>query len=223
MIRSVVIPAFNEEKSLGKLLKALTPLADFIVVVNDCSTDKTAQVIKEHKTAVLVENEINRGYSRSLETGIAKAVELNADVVLTIDADGQHPVEEIDKIFQLMDRQKFDMVVASRSSLPRLSEIIVSKLTKLLWDIDDITSGMKCYKSSLVESANIPKSFDSTGTYIAFFAVTHSYSYETIPITTKQRLDESRYGTGIKKEIQLLSSIGRCLLWLTMRKVRALI
>jgi len=88
---AVIVPAFNEEVNLGAVLAELarerphTP----VVVINDGSRDRTAQVAAQGGAAV-VSHLINLGYARAVQTGIRWAVEEGYDYCLSMDADGQH-------------------------------------------------------------------------------------------------------------------------------------
>ena len=89
-----LIPAYNEEKTLGGVLTATQPFVDGMLVVNDGSTDRTSQIARAHG-AIVVEHVINRGLGAAIGTGFATARRLRAEVVVTLDADGQHDPAEI--------------------------------------------------------------------------------------------------------------------------------
>ena len=66
------------------------------------------------------------GPSKSLDIGIRKALKLNPDILVTIDADGQHPVNIVPNFIKLIKKQKFDVVVGCRKELPRITEVLFS-------------------------------------------------------------------------------------------------
>ena len=207
--RVIVIPAFNEEKTIDAVVESVIDLCSFIIVVDDSSDDNTQLVASRFSRVVLIRNEQNRGYSKSLEIGLSKAIEIGGKYIMTIDADGQHPIELVDQIFNRIESQNLDMVIGVRDELPRISEYIIASISKFFWGIGDITCGMKCYKDTLITAAGLPTSFNSTGTFLAFFALIRGYKFEKVKIKIKQRIGKSRYGAGIITEIKLLLSIMR--------------
>ena len=90
---AIVIPAFNEESTISNVVQSVTQYG-VVIVVNDTSTDKTEQMA-EGAGAILVNHKENKGYDGALNSGFAKAKELNCDIVITFDADGQHNEEYI--------------------------------------------------------------------------------------------------------------------------------
>ena len=190
--RVIVIPAYNEEKTISAVIQSIIGLCSFVVVVDDCSRDRTRLIASKFNEVLLVSNKQNLGYSRSLEIGINKAMQAGANYIVTIDADGEHPVEFVSELFDKIESDNLDMVVAVRDKLPRISESIVASISSFFWGIRDITCGMKAYKDTLVNAAEIPKSFDSTGTYLTFFALIRKYKFQIVRIKTMKRLGESR-------------------------------
>lgn len=110
---SVVIPVFNEEAAIDALLHQLEqqPLIDEIVVVDDGSTDRTASIVQAHSSVKLVSHPYNIGNGAAIKSGVRAST---GDIILLMDADGQHPPAEIPNILQHMDR--YDMVVGARSA-----------------------------------------------------------------------------------------------------------
>jgi len=114
---SVVIPAFNEEQNIGfvltnvhKILKE-TSLPYEIIVVNDGSTDRTAEIVKEHN-AFLVNHGRNSGKGNALKTGFVMA---KGKIVVMMDADGSHRPEDIPLLIDpLLNGSEVDVVIGSR-------------------------------------------------------------------------------------------------------------
>lgn len=112
---SVIIPAYNEEGGIGRVLEEVdtvlrTSGVDFeIIVVNDGSTDRTGEIVQK-TGAVLLEQPANRGYGASLKLGIHRA---KFEQILIVDADGTYPPEAIPRLLEKADT--FDMVVGSRT------------------------------------------------------------------------------------------------------------
>jgi glycosyltransferase involved in cell wall biosynthesis len=111
----VFIPAWNEEESLPAVLQELRsvlPAAD-ILVVDDGSTDRTADVAREHGAQVQSFGE-NRGLRAAIAAGYSYAAEHGYEYCGRVDADGQHPVAELGKLLELVRSEKCDVAVGSR-------------------------------------------------------------------------------------------------------------
>jgi glycosyltransferase involved in cell wall biosynthesis len=111
----IFIPAWNEDESLPAVLKELLsviPEAD-VVVVDDGSTDRTAEVAREHGASV-VSFEENRGLRAAIAAGYGYASEQGYAYCGRVDADGQHPVSELRRLLDLVRAGEFDVAVGSR-------------------------------------------------------------------------------------------------------------
>ena len=107
----IVMPAHNEEKTLGATVSKCKKYGT-IIVINDASADKTAEAAKK-SGAVVITHKINRGLGGALRTGFAAALKTGADVIITIDADGQHLPEEI-PLFLKKIEEGYDFVLGAR-------------------------------------------------------------------------------------------------------------
>ena len=151
---SIVIPAYNEEKTISNIIKGIHDVFselkynyEIIVVCDGCS-DKTESISKQCDAIVIV-NKINKGYGASIKIG---ALNAKGDLIITIDADGQHNPEDIKKL--IPELKGNDMVVASRknnnSSLfwvrpgKMLIQILANSLAKS--KIPDLNSGLRLIK-----------------------------------------------------------------------------
>jgi glycosyltransferase involved in cell wall biosynthesis len=111
-----VIPAFNEEKKIKKVINDVAPLLDRLIIVDDGSNDNTynqAKEIKQEKIVVL-KHLINRGQGAALETGNQYALKNGADIIVHFDADGQFLFSEIKDIVEPLQNDNYDIVFGSR-------------------------------------------------------------------------------------------------------------
>jgi glycosyltransferase involved in cell wall biosynthesis len=119
----VVIPAFNEARTIAHLVSRVKPLVGDILVVDDGSTDATASCLEGRGVTVL-RNETNRGKGASLMRGFAEALKLQPDGVITMDADGQHAPEDLPKLIAAARDRPGSLILAARldnrSAAPRL-------------------------------------------------------------------------------------------------------
>ncbi|AHL23104.1 glycosyltransferase family 2 protein [Thermococcus nautili] len=121
---AVTIPAYNEEKTIPNVIREIRELKpdDFegkiddikIIVVNDGSKDNTARVAKEAGADIVVSFRRNRGLARAFRQGIETALEIGADIIVNIDADGQYNAKEIPKLVKPILDGKADIVLGSR-------------------------------------------------------------------------------------------------------------
>jgi glycosyltransferase involved in cell wall biosynthesis len=110
---AVAIPAFNEEHTIAKLVLEAQKHVDFVLVCDDGSTDSTGE-IAERMGADVIRHDRNLGYGAALKTLFSVARELNVDVLVTLDGDGQHDPSEIPLLVEPVLENKADIVLGSR-------------------------------------------------------------------------------------------------------------
>jgi glycosyltransferase involved in cell wall biosynthesis len=106
---TVVIPCLNEEQGIGKVLAKMPDFVDEVVVVDNCSTDKTASIAAEMGAKVIQENV--RGYGRAYKTGLLHA---QGDIVVTLDGDHSYPVDALSYLLEALINSGVSFVSASR-------------------------------------------------------------------------------------------------------------
>lgn len=130
-----VIPAYNESESLGKVISDVKPYVDEIVVVNDGSSDNTAEVSSANGAIVLT-HLINRGQGAALQTGDEYALSQGADIIIHFDADGQFLANEIPDLIKPIINDGYDIVLGSRflgkeANMPKLKRYLLVPLARL--------------------------------------------------------------------------------------------
>ena len=159
----VVIPAYNEEKNIGQVLAGVKKYTENIIVVDDGSKDKTSQIAKSCGAEVF-RHLINRGLGGSLGTGIKAALGKGADIIVTLDADGQHDPDEIPKLVEPVKNKEADIVIGSRflekQEMPlfrRAGNYFFNLFTFFLFGIKttDSQSGMRAFNRKVAESLEI--------------------------------------------------------------------
>ena len=198
---SIVVPAYNEEEGIPTTLadiKAAMSLQSMeyeIIVVDDGSTDGTAEVIRQHRDVRLVQHHTNRGYGAALKTGIRQAAH---DWIAIIDADGTYPAQALPLL--LADLDSFDMVVGARTSaelpaLRRPAKWCLARLAEYLAEskIPDLNSGMRIFRRDVALSYfNIlPSAFSFTITITIAFLSDH-YLVKFVPIPYQGREGKSK-------------------------------
>lgn len=109
----VIIPAFNEEERIGRVIRGVKKYTQNIIVVDDSSTDKTGEVAKKEK-AVVLRHRINLGKGAAMKTGVEMAFSLGVETVVLMDADGQHDPKHIPDFLAKLD-EDHDIVFGSRN------------------------------------------------------------------------------------------------------------
>jgi len=199
---SIVIPAFNEEPAvrrvIGELREVLRPygVRAEIIVVDDGSTDGTARAASAAGARV-IRHRSNRGYGASLKTGIAAA---RHDIVLITDADGTYPAEHIPDLLAQMDRN--DMVVGARVGrkvhiplVRRPAKWVLNRLANYLTGarIPDLNSGLRVFRKDVVMQyfPILPDQFSFTTT-ITLAMHCDKYAVSFVPINYRQRQGRSK-------------------------------
>jgi len=161
----IVIPAYNEEKHIRNLIASCQLLGyNDIIVVDDGSTDNTAEIAKR-AGAVVLSHVINRGVGAATQTGLEAAQRIGAEIAVTIDADGQHQAKDIKNILAPLIDHKNDIVIGSRfmtaeNSIPWARKIFnnaANVITFFLAGIylTDTQSGLKAFSKKALESIQI--------------------------------------------------------------------
>lgn len=155
-----LIPAHNEEATVFEVVKAVRQRIPEVVVIDDASSDRTAQVARE-AGAVVISHAINRGVGAALRTGYRYALERGFDVIVQIDADGQHDPRYIPQLLEALS-EGYDLVIGSRflnESYRSYSWVRRVGIRFFTWlgnrlgglRITDITSGYRAYKAKALQ------------------------------------------------------------------------
>jgi glycosyltransferase involved in cell wall biosynthesis len=159
---SIVMPAYNEAEALAAHLPATLEFCQKhgmqLIVVNDGSRDNTAQMLEQyraHPNLTIVRHKLNRGYGGALKSGMLAAT---TAYVITMDADGQHSLDDVLKLYDSARDADADMVVGRRNGSSHwyrgLGKAIIRMIAKLMMPISvhDINSGMKLYETTLAQT-----------------------------------------------------------------------
>ena len=200
----IIVPAYNEEKTIYKVVSSLIKYSD-VIVVDDCSTDNTSKIAKDCG-ALLIKNSKNEGYEKSIEKGLFQAIKMNFDYALTFDADGQHHADDVEKFSKLI-KEGYDLILGNRSSISRTSEQIGKVIFETNWGIKDPFCGFKGYSLSKVKSINVFERYKSVGTDLALTFIKKGYRFTNVDIKTSERLDSSKFGNLISGNLKIIKSI----------------
>jgi glycosyltransferase involved in cell wall biosynthesis len=162
MLVVVGIPAFNEEKTIARVVLGAQKYAHIVIVCDDGSTDLTSE-IAERLGAVVVRHERNNGYGAAVQTLFRQARAFEADVFVTLDADGQHNPDEIPRLIKPIKDGVAEVVLGSRFmdkngtvDMPAYRQFgvkVITKLTTSNWknSVSDAQSGFRAYSKRAIE------------------------------------------------------------------------
>ncbi len=193
---AIIVPALNEEKTIGTVIDGVKH-AGQVIVVNDGSNDNTAQVSAEHG-AMVVSHLVNKGYDMALYSGFKKSLEIKASIVLSIDADGQHNPEDIQKFIDILERNEADIVLGYRPKAARISERIFRIWAKYFYGIEDILCGLKAYNTSALLPFIEFVKLETVGTAAAIKIVQNNGRLKQLPIEVNDREDIPRLGRALR-------------------------
>ena len=160
----VIIPAKNEASQIGEVILRIREQGfKNIIVVDDGSNDKTADIAKNTGAKVL-KHIVNRGAGAATYTGIKAALSLNAEIIVTIDADGQHNPVDLQNLIKPILEKKVDVVIGSRlkqkKNMPAIRRFfnfggnLITWILFGLW-VTDSQSGFKAFSRKAAESIEI--------------------------------------------------------------------
>ena len=194
---SIVVPAFNEEPAIGRLVQALRAGGAWreIIVVDDSSSDATAERAQEAGAAV-VRHPYNKGNGAAVKTGIRRAT---GEFVLVVDGDGQHQAADAARLVSRLG--EYDLVIGARSAGTQATHARLLGNQALNWlagyltgrAIPDLTSGFRgARRSHLKEFIHlVPNGFSTpTTTTLAFIKAGYNVCFE--PIEAAQRVGHSK-------------------------------
>jgi len=183
---SVVIPAYNEAASIGDVIVNCKAFCDEIIVVDDGSTDDTSEIAKK-SGAVVIRNEKNLGVTKTTQRGLDAA---HGDIIVTMDADGQHDPSEILKLIKPLAEGNGEVALGVRNEIPHRSERIINALTNLSVKCSDAGTGFRAIKGDLAKKMKL-RGKCLCGTFV-LEAHKRGARIIEIPVQTKPRIHGKR-------------------------------
>lgn len=197
---SIIVPAFNEEKAIEKVIADLKVYLEQeceIIVVNDGSFDQTKEILKRIPDIKIVEHSENRGYGAALKSGIKNS---RGEYILIIDADGTYPIKSIREL--IAQKEDYDMVVGARINptrhipfMRRPAKWALNRLAGYLTGvkIPDVNSGLRIIKKDVLNRFIhlLPDGFSFTTT-ITLALLTNNFQVKYLPINYYKRKGKSK-------------------------------
>jgi glycosyltransferase involved in cell wall biosynthesis len=207
----VIIPAFNEEESLPKVINDIPGFVDEIIVLNNGSTDNTAEVAEKNGATVLTENE--KGYGAACLKAIDYIKEKNYDVVVFLDGDYSDYPEEMNLVIEPIIKENYDLVIGSRmlgrrekgSMLPQavFGNWLASFLIKLFWNykFTDLGPFRAIRFSSLQKLNMVDRNFGWT-VEMQIKAAKQKMKTTEVPVSYRKRIGQSKVTGTIKGSVK---------------------
>ena len=192
----VGIPAFNEENSIAQVILGAQKFADAVVVCDDGSSDMTGEIAKR-LGADVVKHKQNLGYGAAIKSLFRRARELDADILVTLDGDGQHNPAEIPRIVQPIVQGTADVVIGSRfvdvrgaAEMPLYRRVGARFITKLVSGsskngVSDAQSGFRAYNREALEHLSVFEAGMGASVEILFEAGKHDLKICEVPSSCK--------------------------------------
>jgi glycosyltransferase involved in cell wall biosynthesis len=189
----ILIPSFNAEKTLGAVALECLDGGVPVVVVDDGSTDGTARVAASLPVTVL-SHEHNQGKGRALRTGFAWALEQGFEAVITLDADGQHDVSAVPRLFESARDNGVDLLIASRhTQFEKMAGLRASWNRFGVWcmrkrtgfEITDSQSGFRYYSARLLHSVTLVADGYDLEMEVLMKAWRKGFSVASLPVSAR--------------------------------------
>ena len=190
----ILIPAYNAQETLGSVLKKIEPLQMDTLVVNDGSSDETKRVALENEVQLL-EHPLNLGKGAALRTGFQYLLQKDYQIVITLDADGQHDPSEIPSLLKIFQSVQPDILIASRAAEFRRMTFLrrfwnrlgVKAVARLCHsDITDSQSGFRLIRTKVLKEVDFSTSRFETELELLIKACKKGFSVLSVPINPQQ-------------------------------------
>ena len=211
------IPAFNEEKNIASIITKLMNITDTIIVCNDGSSDLTSE-IAEKMGALVINHKKNLGYGGAIRSIFLKAKELDGDILVTFDADGQHRIEDIENVTTPIINQEAELVIGSRflddseKEVPQYRKVGIKLITKITnasikEKLTDSQSGFRAYSKKIVNELNPSELGMGISTEILIKASSKNFKISEVPIKILYSGDTSTHNPISHGSSVILSTI----------------
>ena len=213
----IIMPAYNEAENIEKVLKEIKKDIDYadILVINDCSTDNTEEIVKKNKVKCIT-NIFNMRYAMAIQTGLKYARDNEYDYVIQMDADGQHIAKEAEKLYHEMKKSNVDIVIGSRYVKDMgypcpFFRRVGTKMFELMiglfchQKIADPLSGFQCLNKRVIEKySKIGEYPEYPDANLVIEMLLQGYKIKEVPVKMRVRENGVSMHAGIFKPIKYM-------------------
>ncbi len=224
---SILIPAYNEEKYIEKVIKSCFKYGLDIIIVDDGSTDDTLKVVKsipapKNLKIIPIRHMVNKGKGQSLKTGFRYVARNNYSGVITIDADGQHNTDEIKNFLKSAEKEKPDLIIGNRLGNTRnmpfirlatnvFTSWIISSIAGK--KVSDVQSGFRYISSRVLKNIKLETSNFDTEPELIIKSGWFGYNIKNIPISTIYHKNSISYVNPITDTIKFFKLVFNSFRW----------
>ena len=202
MLKLACIPSYNEEAHIERLVESAKKYVDKVVVCDDGSTDNTANIAK-NTGAVVISHKTNKGYGAAIITLFEYARNSNAQIMVTLDGDGQHDPEQIPLLLSTLTQHNVDVVIGSRflnqnTEAPGYRKRGIKIITSAAnygtdLKVSDSQSGFRAYSKNVIDAIHPTEEGMSVSTEILLKISNKDLSLAEVPITVSYGGDTSEH------------------------------
>ena len=195
----LLIPAYNEARTIGQVVSDARKIIDSVVVIDDGSQDATAQIAQD-SGALTLRHQVNRGKGAALRTGFQYVLDHGYDAAITMDSDGQHDVDDIPRFLEAFNEKGSGVILGSRmhdiSTMPlhrRCSNTLTSLVISIRVGcrIPDSQSGFRWIRSSVLRAIPLKDDGYHLESELLIKAGKKGVRISAVPIDTIYRNEES--------------------------------
>lgn len=191
----IVLPAFQESKILPSVVAEIKNAGyQNIIIVDDGSRDETYKVARSLPSVIVLRHKINRGKGAASKTGIEKAIQLGALCIVTMDSDGQHNPNDIERLLKPIQEKRADVVLGTRLKSPKgmpwykiVANHIGNALTWYLYGlwVSDSQSGFRAYSRTAAEMIDTKTDRYEYDSEVIREIYLHKLRYAEVPIEVR--------------------------------------
>jgi glycosyltransferase involved in cell wall biosynthesis len=215
----ICIPAYNESKNIANVVQKARNYATEVIVCDDGSFDNTGQVARAAGATTVIRHPVNRGYGAAISALFQITKEKNADVMITLDSDGQHDPEKIPDIISPILNEGFDIVIGSRflnqqdkDKVPGYRTLGIKTITRFTQaasynTLTDAQNGFRAYSRNAIDKINLFEEGMAVSTEILLRAKEKSLRIKEVPITVNYDVERPSTHNPITHGIGVLYSL----------------
>lgn len=214
----VCLPAYNEARNIADIVRLAKNYATEVIVCDDGSVDDTSEAAKS-AGATVIRHAINKGYGAAIKTLFEAAKVRGADIMITIDSDGQHNAAQIPDLIQPILDEEADIVIGSRflergdsKKVPLYRSVGIKTLTKFAQlasypNLTDSQSGFRAYGRKAISSFNLHERGMAVSAEILFKAREMDLKIKEVPVTISYEVEDSSTHNPFSHGLSVLTAI----------------
>ncbi len=210
----VIIPFYNENTVIRKVIDELLPFGYRLVIVDDGSAVSPREIVKDLNSVSLLHHKVNLGQGAALQTGIDFALKKGASWLITFDADGQHSAEDLPALLSLLLNDEADITLASRflekglhnAPAPRTWTLKIARVINYFFTglyLSDAHNGLRAMTRQAAEKIRLKENRMAHATEILFAIRRHQLRYKEVPANVRYTAYSKSKGQSVFNSIKI--------------------